>query len=240
MDLMKTLRKWRALTTALLILTLIATAGALVELPWTYKSTADVMFLPSKNLAKAYGGNPYLAFNSTINETADVIRYEATDMHTAQTLTTAGYTQAYTITDATDTSAPILLITVTGSSAGAVEHTLNGVVNKISTLLASQQSTFSAVNQIHDLMIASNPQASRVTSKKARPLLVVFAVGLLFTMAIPALVDAVAERRRGQKNSRPSYANLIQEPSREYAEQRSSSGPTATGDNLLPFHMTLG
>ena len=103
---------------------------ALVKLPWTYTAAAEVMLLPSKNLAQTYGGNPFLAFNSTINETADVIRYEATDMRTAQVLAAAGYTQGYTITDAVDTSAPILLITATGSDAGAVEHTLTGVVNK--------------------------------------------------------------------------------------------------------------
>ena len=193
---MKTLRKRRAMTTALLILTLIATATAVIKLPWSYSATADVMLLPSHNLAKTYGGNPFLAFNSTINETADVIRYEATDLHTAQVLAAAGYTQGYTIKDAIDTSAPILMITVTGSSTGAVEHTLTGVVNEISTLLASQQSSFSLVDHIHAMEIASDPQASRVMSKKARPVLVVFAVGLLLTAAIPALVDAVAERRR--------------------------------------------
>jgi hypothetical protein len=153
------------------------------------------MLLPSKNLANPYGGNLFLAFNSTINETADVIRYEATDLHTAQALAAAGDTQGYTITDALDTSAPILLVTVTGSNAGAVEHTLTGVVNKIAALLASQQSSFSPADQIHDMVISFDSRASRVTSKKARPLLVVFAGGLLFTVAIPVLVDSVEERK---------------------------------------------
>lgn len=195
MEIMKILAKRWALTTALLILTIMATAVALVKLPWTYTAAAEVMLLPSKNLAQTYGGNPFLAFNPTINETADVIRYEATDIRTTQVLAAAGYTQGYTITDAVGTSAPILLITATGSDTGAVEHTLTGVVNKISTLLAGLQSSFSPANRIHDMVIASDPQANRATSKKARPLLVVFAAGLLFTVAVPVLVDAVAERR---------------------------------------------
>lgn len=195
MELMKILAKRWALTTALLVLTIFATGVALVKLPWTYTAAAEVMLLPSKNLAQTYGGNPFLAFNPTINETADVIRYEATDMRTAQVLAAAGFTQGYTITDAVGTSAPILLITATGSDAGAVEHTLTGVVNKMSTLLASLQSSFGPANRIHDMVIASDPQADRAISKKARPLLVVFAAGLLFTVAIPVLVDAVAERR---------------------------------------------
>jgi capsular polysaccharide biosynthesis protein len=195
MDILKSLRKRWALTMALLILTLIATTAALIKLPWEYNATADVMLVPSKNLAKSYGGNPFLAFSTAINETADVIRYEATDMHTAQVLAAAGSTQGYTITDAIDTTAPILVITVTGSNAGAVEHTLTGVVNSVSSLLASQQAKFGSFNQIRDMVIASDPQASRVTSKKARPLLFIFAAGLIVTVAIPFLVDAVAERR---------------------------------------------
>lgn len=197
MELMNIMRKRWALAAVFLILTLIATAGALVKLPWTYESTGDVVFLPSKNLAKSYGGNPYLAFSSAINEMADVIRYEATGTDAARDLVTAGYVQPYTITDAVNTSAPILLITVTGGNAGAVEHTLTGVVNEISALLASRQSSIKPANQIHDIVIASTPRAIRVTSKKARPLLVVLAVGLLFTVAIPALVDAISERARG-------------------------------------------
>jgi hypothetical protein len=202
MEFMTILRRRWALTTALLTLTIIATGVALVEFPWSYKAASNVILLPSSNLAKAYGGNPYLAFNSAINETADVIRYEATDMGTAQELVTAGYTQGYTIMDAIDTSAPILLITVTGSNAGAVEHTLTGVVNRISTLLTNQQSNFSPFNRIHDTVISSNTKAIRVATKKARPLLVVFAAGLLFTVTIPVLVDAYAERRRGEMNFR--------------------------------------
>jgi capsular polysaccharide biosynthesis protein len=203
MEITQILRKRWALATAFLILTIIATATALVKLPWTYTSTSDILYLPSSNLAKAYGGNPYLAFSPTINELADAIRYEATDAATAQTLAAAGYTQGYSITDALDTSAPILLITVTGSSAGAVEHTLTGVVSEISTLLASRQSDYRSVDRVHDSVIASNPEAKRVTGKKARPLLVVFGIGLLFTVAVPILVDAVAERARRQRN--PAY-----------------------------------
>lgn len=203
---MKILRKRWRLTTSLLILALIATGVAFAELPWTYQSTGDVVLLPSENLANAYGGNPYLAFSPTINEMADLIRYEATDADVAHTLVTAGYAQDYTIKDAVDTSAPILLITVTGNDPGAVDHTLTGVVNEISTLLARRQPRIRPVDQIHDTVIASTPRAIRMTSKKARPLLVVLATGLLFAVAIPALADAVTERRRGPR-SRPSRAD---------------------------------
>lgn len=196
MEITHVLRKRWVLATTLFIITIITTATAAVELPWTYTATANILFLPSQNLAKAYGGNPYLAFSSSINELADAICYEATDATAAQTLAAAGYTQQYTVTNALNTVAPILLVTVTGSSSGAVEHTLTGVVHEVSTLLARQQSDYKPVNRAHDTVIASNPRATRVTSKKARPLLVVFGIGLLVTVAVPILVDAVDERAR--------------------------------------------
>jgi hypothetical protein len=218
MGTMQILGKRRKLAATFLILAIIATATALVKLPWTYESTANVLLLPPSNLAKTYGGNAYLAFSPAINELGDAIRYEATDADVSGSLAAAGYTQGYTVTDAVDTSAPVLLITVTGSSAGAVERTLTGVVKEISTLLASQQSSYKAADRVRDTVIASSPQARRVTGKKARPLIVVLAVGLLFTVAVPVLVDAIAEHGRRRRN--PVYQTM-------------NPGP-ATGSPLVP------
>jgi hypothetical protein len=205
MEIMKTLRKWWVLSAALLVLTIIATLAAFVKLPWTYTSTANITFLPSSNLAKAYGGNPYLAFSSTINETADVIRYESTDMRTAQSLAAKGYTAGYTVTDAVDTAAPVLLVTVTGSKNGTVENTLTGVMDEISSLLAQQQASYTPANRIHDQVITFSQKPTRVVSKKARPLIAVLAVGILFTIAIPVIADAALARRNRKKSRTGSY-----------------------------------
>src|SRR5271165_1899717 len=78
MGVMKTLRKRWAITLVLFVLTIVATGGAYAALPSTYQAKANVILLPSATLAKTAGGNPYLAFDSTLNEAADVIRYEVT------------------------------------------------------------------------------------------------------------------------------------------------------------------
>ena len=196
MELLATLRRRWILTTVLFVLTLAATVAALVKLPWTYQAESSVVLLASQNEAHAYGGNPYLAFNSTLNQTGDVIRYEVTDQRTALALAASGYPASYTVVDAADTSGPILLITVTGSNKVVVEHTLSGVTQQVATLLAQQQTGISSYNRIHEQVLTFTPQASRLTSKKSRPLSVVFGLGIVVTIAVPLIVDGALLRRK--------------------------------------------
>ena len=196
MGVMKTLRKRWAITLVMILFTVVVTGGAYAALPSTYQAKANVILLPSKTLAKTAGGNPYLAFDSTLNQASDVIRYEVTDARTAVALQAAGYTQSYAIADAIDTSAPVLLITVTGKNAGSVENTLTGVTSAISTKLAGEQTDITTPNKIRSEVITFSPQPTKVASKKLRSVLMVFAVALLLTFAVPLSVDATAIRRR--------------------------------------------
>lgn len=202
MELLASLRRRWILTSVLFALTLAATAAALVKLPWTYQGQSSVVFLASQDSSKPFGGNPYLAFSAALNETADVIRYEVSDQRTAQALAANGYSASYTIADAVDTAGPILLVTVTGGNKATVEHTLSGVTNEIATMLGQQQSGIDPYNQIHEQVLTFTTQASRLTSKKSRPLSVVFGIGLVLTIAVPAIIDAaVMRRKRGRQET---------------------------------------
>jgi capsular polysaccharide biosynthesis protein len=234
MEVMKTLRKRWAITLVLLVLTIAATGGAFKALPPTYQAKANVILLPSATVAKTTGGNPFLAFDSTLNEAADVIRYEVTDTRTGLALQAAGYTQGYTITDAFDTAAPVLLITVTGKNSAAVENTLTGVTNEISTKLAAEQTDLTAENKIRSEVITFSPQPTAVSSKKLRSVLVVLAVGILLTFAVPLTVDAAATRRRRRDDSHPVQDTGRQQASEDddervsaYQMQEADYGPRA-------------
>jgi capsular polysaccharide biosynthesis protein len=234
MEVMKTLRKRWTITLVLLVLTIAATGGAFKALPPSYQAKANVILLPSTTVAKTTGGNPFLAFDSTLNEAADVIRYEVTDTRTGLALQAAGYTQGYTITDAIDTAAPVLLITVTGKNSAAVENTLTGVTNEISTKLAAEQTDLTAENKIRSEVITFSPQPTAVSSKKLRSVLVVLAVGILLTFAVPLTVDAAATRRRRRDDSHPVQDTGRQQASEDddervsaYQMQEADYGPRA-------------
>jgi hypothetical protein len=189
-------------------LTLVGVVGVLVKLPWTYQSTGSVVFLLSKDSAKGFGGNPYLGFNSALNQTADIVRYEVMDVNTANYLKAHGYSSSYLVTDAVDTTGPVLLVQVTGHNKAAVEHTLYGVLNQVSTKLNSLQAGMAPGNQIRELVIATSPKATALVSKKARPLLEVLGLGVILTIGIPSVVDAVRTRRSDHTSERRDPAFL--------------------------------
>jgi hypothetical protein len=188
-------RRW-ILASILLLLTLAATVSAFIKLPTTYQATSSIVFLAPKSAAKAYGGNTYLAFNSTLNQTADVVRYQTNDVRTANALAGRGDTSTYLVTDATDTAGPVLVVTVTGSDKANVERTLQGVTNQVTANLSGLQVGLPRNDRITDDVITFVPTPTAMTSKKLRPLSVVGGVGLVLTIGIPIIVDAILLRRR--------------------------------------------
>jgi hypothetical protein len=180
------------------LLALAAAAAAVVKLPWTYTAQSTVVLLASPHASKAVAGNPYLAFDSSITLTADVVRRELMDPRTVQDLAGHGYTASYTVVDAPDTTGPVLLVTASGSNKAAVEHTLHGVTSEVATKLNELQSNVAPDNQIGDEVVAMSPQPSLSKGKKARPLAVILALGLALTFVVPQIVDRRAARRQGQ------------------------------------------
>jgi hypothetical protein len=222
MDFMQSLRILRRrwiLTTLLLLLTLAGTAGAFKKLPHTYISTSTVVLLASKNASKANGGNPYLSFSSSLPLTADVLRRELLDPRTALDLAGRGYTAGYLVTDAPDTTGPVLLVTVTGHDKAAVEHTLYGVTAEIGTKLLALQASITPTNQIRVATLSVTPEAKLSISKLARPLVVLLGFGLLLTFAVPLIVDAQISRRRPRDLAGPPPEDLGR-PDRDGYERR--------------------
>jgi hypothetical protein len=157
-------------------------------------------------MAKPFGGNLYLAFNYTLTQTANVIQLEVTDARTGTALAAQGYTASYSVAQAPAASAPVLLVTVTGKNPGLVENTLTGVTKQLSAELHTDQASVRPDNRVTDQVIAFTQTPSRMTSKKARPLVGVFAGGLVLTLSIPAIIDAMAVRRSNRR-SRQSRDN---------------------------------
>jgi hypothetical protein len=216
-DIMSSLRRRWVLTCALLLVTLAASAAAWQKLPPTYQSVSSLVLLAPQSQSKAFGDNPYLAFNGTLNQTADVVRYETNDVRTADSLRAEGYTSSYLVTDAIDTSGPVLIVTVTGSSATEVEHTLSGVTTAVSTKLQALQAGLAPDNTITDVVITYMPQASFLKSKKEKPVLLFLVLGLVLTIGIPVVVDAQRARRAASQEARsdgehPGSAGRPREP----------------------------
>jgi len=191
---------WRGrwmLTGGLLLLTLVGVGVAMVFLPHTYQASASVVLLDSRNGSEATGGNPYLNFNASIALAADAVSRQVTDPQTASSLASHGFLGSYTVampTYSTPTAGSVLLVTVTSSGAGDVQHTLNGVIDAIRTSLATLQSGVRPANRIQLAVLAPAASPSIDTAHTVRGVAVVAGFGLLIALGVPWMLDAQVRR----------------------------------------------
>ena len=189
----RSLRKRWWLLLLLLLLTLAATA-ALAARPGPYTAESQVALLPSKHISVPAGGNPYLSFGDSDTLTADLLRRELTAPAAVARLAAAGYGGTYVVADDPAIAGPVLDITVTGNSKAMVEHTLQGVTAAASTTLGDMQAGLSPSEQITSIVVSFAPEAKLSVGKKARTLVVVLAVGVIFAIALTQAFDAAASR----------------------------------------------
>jgi hypothetical protein len=201
-------RRW-ILAGILLFIALSATGYAYVKLPSTYESESSVVFIVPKSVAKTLEGNPYLGFNSTLNETADVVRYMVMDEPTVDSLAAQGYTSKYLIVDAIDTPGPVLNVTVTGSNKVNVGSTLTAVTNAITAHLGSLQVQVAPANRIRDFVVATAPTPARLSSKKLRPIIAIGALALLLAVGLTVGVDGYLVRRASARRRTPGREDPV-------------------------------
>ncbi len=214
MDWIPMVRRHRALALGLLVLTL-AGAVALVLRPGPYRAQSQVGFLPSRASAKAYGGNPYLGFTQSVSVTADLVRRELMAPQTAARLAAAGFSSSYLVIDDVDPSAPVLDITVTGSSASQVEQTLTAVTRAAASKLAAVQARLRPSDRMATVTLSADPRPTLSLSHKARDLVIVLGAGLFLTAAAVGAADAVTARRRGYADGGPDEPGVA---GRQHAE----------------------
>lgn len=236
MELIGTLRRHWILTTSLLLLTLVGSAAALFVLPWTYQSQSTVVLLPSAIISRPFGGNPYMAMTSTVTLAADVLRHDMASPRVASDLAARGYPASYLVSQAYDTSGPILLVTTTGKNETTVQHTLYGVTDEMGTELNRLQVGIKPEDKIGDTVIAISPQPARLVSKKAKPLLVAFGLGLALTIGIPIIVDAQRTRHRPRKEDN----NIVYPKRADQPAERAAYGPNEAYSPREPLYPRAG
>jgi hypothetical protein len=189
---------WRGrwvLTGGLLLLTLVGVGVAMTFLPRTYQATASVILLDPPG--ESAGGNPYLNFNASLTLTSDAVSRQVMDPQTASSLASHGFQGSYTVempTYSTSTAGSVLLITVTSSGAGGVQHTLNGVIGAVRASLAALQSGVHPPQRIRLAVLAPASGPSVNTAHTVRSVALVAGFGLLVALGVPWMLDAQVRR----------------------------------------------
>lgn len=199
-DSIAVLRRRKGLTFALLLFTLIGTIGVGVMLPWTYQASVTETLLNSESSSQALGGgNPYLAFDPSMVDMANVLALKLTDSQNILTLKQQGGTaslQAQVMSENPQNEEPFIQISVSGSSKVAVAQTLQGAAASLSTILAQLQSRVPARDRASLQTITEVSTPVRSTSAKLKPLVGFLGIGLVLTFLIPQAVEGSAARRR--------------------------------------------
>jgi hypothetical protein len=198
---LRALRRQWILAGFLLVLTFAAGAAAWVKIPGPYTTESMVVLVPSKQEAKINGNNVYLSYGGSENVAGDIVQRQVMDPATVTALYNKGYTGSYTIADDTNTTGPILDITVTGKSKSVVESTLSAVTTEVQSKLVALQQNIPAANQITSMVASFDTRATLEVSKKARVVVLAVGLGLVLTYALPQILDAEIRRRRGERAS---------------------------------------
>jgi hypothetical protein len=202
MELRQAARIWRArwiLSSVLIILTMVGAAEAAAKMPRYYQSASSVVLLASHAASKQNGGNPFLSFGPSLTLTADAVSRELTAPATVSRLAARGFTASYTVAVppvTTFTTGSVLLVTVAGTEAAGVQHTLQAVTAQISTQLAQMQRGVQAPSRVRADTLSFAPQATLSISQTARPLVIVGALLLVICLGTPIVVDGLITRRR--------------------------------------------
>ena len=236
MDLMQAfqiLRKRAKLTAALLLLVVVGTIGSAVILPWTYQSTGVFVLLTPKT-STSNTTNPYLALGTGLTLTTDILVLQLGDSTTAAALTAHGYTGAYQVTSPSQTGAPIVQVTANASNPATAQSTMSGVIAAAGTALNALQSDAPSNDRISAQIISETSTPTRLSSKKAKPVAVIFGVGLILTFLIPQFVERSSISRSAKR--RAAKERTPEPDSAEFSESVTSH-PDAPAE--APHHQPM-
>ncbi|MFC4529940.1 hypothetical protein [Sphaerisporangium dianthi] len=191
------LRRW-PVTLALLAVTIIATVGALIAIPWQYESKATVVFLSSRKGSQPVGGNPWLAFDASLTITAEVISRGMSDERTLQRLKDEGKTADFTVGLAQDSRGPLLDITATAADPKIAQATMETLATLSQQRLTEMQQKSAILPDatIRAELVTSSDKAELTPEKKIRLLVIIFAGGMLVTIGVPLFIESLAQKRR--------------------------------------------
>ncbi|WP_283139117.1 hypothetical protein [Rhizohabitans arisaemae] len=242
MDLLGTLqalRRWWWVALLLFSLSVSGVGAAYALLPWSYESKANVLFLPSIKQAEEAGGNAYLVFSDSLRVSAEVTGRNLSSEATVEAFANKGFDAEYEINLATDSNGPVLDVVVTGDNPEVTSATLKALLDEVGPRLNSLQTVQgkspSSESLIRTRVIAQTVEPQRVTQDKLRLLIVIGVAGLLVTIGIPVMIEAMAERRRIAESRRarvgvPRNSRHLtnQDPARPASAVRAPTAPGST------------
>lgn len=187
-------RRWYLVIVGLLLTLPLSYQAAQMVSP-TYTMKASVVLLAPTEVV-GQGGNPYLAMGG-LEAAVDVAAVSLSSDAVQQRLAETGALSSVVERDG-GTAAPMLLVTVEASTAGAAEEGIAVVLDAIPTTLATIQESAGVDDDqlIRSEVVAASERPLVSYKPQLRVGLVVAAAGMGATLVVTALLDSLLRRRR--------------------------------------------
>jgi len=214
MDLAEVVRVIRArwyVLLPLLLLTMALAVGVDKSIPTKYQSTSSISLLSSQSATSgttALPGtnNPFLNFNSSLNDTADFLVRRLGSVDATNDLASRGVTETFSIVLAAGAQGPFITLAVTGTNREHVLTSMNTLIEYTEQELVTvqQQAGIKSVDMIRSTLMTPPAPPSAQTKTKTQDVLGVGIGGLVVTFLATFLADnVITSRRRRSRASRP-------------------------------------
>lgn len=214
-------RRWYVLL-PLLLLAALLTAGVDKSIPRQYQSTGMMSLLASQQSIKGTStvpgtGNPFLSFDSSLNDTADFLVRRLASTDASQQLAGEGVGSYAAVLAASE--GPFIQLTVTDSTPQDTRDSMAKLISYTAAQLQTlqQQQGVPAPDMIISAVIVPGSTPAAQSKRRVQDSLGAAAAGLALAVLATFAADSVAARRR--RNRRASRR----------------SGAAATAEAAAPF-----
>jgi hypothetical protein len=212
-------RRWRV-SVPVLLLTVLALAGAYRAWPTTYQSTAELSLIGSQSLAAqpGNGDNPYLPVGG-LAPLASILAGNLSSDQTLQQLNSRGVTGTFTAVVPPFAAGPFVSLSLAAKNPSAVGESMPIVVRFAEQRLIQIQESGSLKTPprglIRAVVIAPSSSPSPVLKKKLEVLAGVAIIGLSSLFLVSFGAEARAVRRRSKLNNSSSHEKPASRTSRQ-------------------------
>lgn len=231
MDLLTMLRVLRRRWLVVLVMvavTVAATSAVLSSAPKGYRSSGEVLLLlPNTTRGGADGVtiNPYLQLGGSLSAAGDVVARALQSTESVRALRAEGALGEWEIQLAP--GSPVLFIAGIGPTPAEASRTVRVVMAAIEDTLEQRQLDAGAPEgQLIQVQVVSAPdRAVRVLSTTLRPVVAVAGAGILATLGMAYLAEAVARLRAGRRQPRSGRDRGVITPVEEAGDEVSVDEP---------------
>lgn len=218
------LRRWYVLL-PLLLLAATLTAGVNRSIPRQYQSAGMVSLLASQQSIKGTStlpgtGNPFLSFDSSLNDTADFLVRRLASTDAAQQLAAEGV-GAYTAVLAAS-QGPFIDLTANGTTPQAAKTAMAALIAYTSAQLQllQQQQGVPAQSMITSAVIVPGSPPVAQNKRRTQDTLGAGAAGLALAFLVTFAADSFTARRRRRRSARrPAGEHMAQRPAGRGGEE---------------------